>query len=71
MHTGSKGKKDQKEGYHSIILREVTIKEEEEDSEVMEEEDLAEEEAQLYVITVTNLGIWCRLSESLHDMHLL
>jgi hypothetical protein len=58
MHTESKGKKDQKEGYHSIILQEVTIKEEEEDSEVMEEEDLVEEEVQLYVITVIILGIW-------------
>jgi hypothetical protein len=32
MHTGSKGKKDGKEEYYSIILREVTIKVEEDDS---------------------------------------
>jgi hypothetical protein len=59
MHTWSKGKKDQKEGYRSIILREFKIKKEEEDLEFVEEEDLVEEEDQLYVIIVISLGIWC------------
>jgi hypothetical protein len=58
-------------GSTSIILQEVIIKEEEEGSEVMEEEDLVEEEDQLYVIIVINLDICVRLSESLHDVHIL
>jgi hypothetical protein len=49
---------DQKVGYHNIILRANTIKEEEEDSEVGEEEDLAEENDRLSTINVTSLSIW-------------
>jgi hypothetical protein len=71
MHTDFQGKKDQKEGYRNIIPREDTIKEEEEDLEVVEEEDSTEEEDRLSVIIVTNLAFGARLSESMHDMHVL
>jgi hypothetical protein len=39
MHTNLKEKKEWNEEYRNIILQEATIKEEEEDSKVGEEED--------------------------------
>jgi hypothetical protein len=57
MHIEFKGKMNPKEGYRNINLEGDTIKEEEEDSKVRQEEDSIEEEDRLFSITVIRLGI--------------
>jgi hypothetical protein len=58
MHIEYK-EKNQKEELRSIILHEAIIKEDEEVSKSLEEDDLVEEEDLLYVITIISMDTWC------------